>query len=259
MTRIAEELRQPAQLWMLDVAKATLALAEGRFAEAPELIERGAAIGERVLHWGSVVTRKLQLFVLRRQQGRLEGFDEEVRDYAREFPSPLVHGAVLAYIYASSNHTNEAEALLHELTSRDLSGWHVDEEWLVSICLLAETCAILEDTARAASLYELLLPYRSLNAVAVPELALDSTHRPLGVLATLLGRFEDAERHFEEALAMDERMGARPWVGQTLEEHAGMLLRRDDQADRPRAEELLSRAQAIYAELGMKAATPTGS
>jgi hypothetical protein len=58
---------------------------------------------------------------------------------------------------------------------------------------------------------------------------------------------------------MDERMGARPWVGQTLEEHAGMLLRRDDQADRPRAEELLSRAQAIYAELGMKAVTPTGS
>jgi DNA-binding SARP family transcriptional activator len=259
MTRIAEELRQPAQLWALGVAKATLALAEGHFAEAPELIERGAAVGERVLPWGSVAARKLQLFVLRRQQGRLEGFEREVRDYAREFPSPLVHGAVLAYIYASSNHAKEAETLLHELTSRDLSAWHVDEEWLVSICLLAETCAILEDTARAASLYELLLPYGSLNAVGVPEFALDSTHRPLGVLATLLGRFEDAERHFEEALEMDERMGARPWVGQTLEEHAGMLLRRDDQAGRLRAEELLSRAQAIYGELGMKAASPTGS
>ena len=52
MTRVAEELRQPAQLWALAVAQATLALSQGRFAEAPELIERAAAIGERVLGVG---------------------------------------------------------------------------------------------------------------------------------------------------------------------------------------------------------------
>ena len=113
--------------------------------------------------------------------------------------------------------------------------------------------------ARGTSLYDLLLPYGSLNAVGVPELALGSTSRQLGILAALLGRVGDALDHFEEALPMNELMGARPWVGQTLEEHAGMLLRRDDQADRPRAEELLARAHASYDELGMKAATPTGS
>ena len=46
MSRVAQDLRQPAQLWMLAAARATLALAQGRFAEAPELIERAAAIGE---------------------------------------------------------------------------------------------------------------------------------------------------------------------------------------------------------------------
>ena len=35
MTRVANELRQPAQLWMLSAAHATLALAQGRFDEAP--------------------------------------------------------------------------------------------------------------------------------------------------------------------------------------------------------------------------------
>ena len=163
-----------------------------------------------------------------------------------------MHRAVLAQVYARLERAEEAEALLHELTSRDLSDWHVDEEWLVSICLLAETCVILDDTGRAAPLYELLLPYGSLNAVAVPELALDSTSRPLGILATMLGRFEDAARHFEEALRMNERMGARPWLAHTQKDYARMLLRRNAQGDRGRAEELLSRAQATYNELGMK-------
>ena len=252
MTRVAEELRQPAQLWMLATAEATLALSQGRFPEAPKLIERAAAIGETVLPWHAAAARKMQLFLLRREQGRLDGFVREIRDHADEFPSPLVHRAILAHIYARLERTEEAQALLHELTSRDLSNWHVDEEWLVSICLLAETCAILEDTGPAAPLYELLLPYGPLNTVAVPELALGSTSQALGILATLLARFDDAARHFEEALRMNERMGARPSLAHTQQDHARMLLLRNGQGDRKRAEKLLSRAQATYQELGMQ-------
>ena len=159
MSRVADELRQPAQLWALAVAQTTLALSQGRFAEAPELIERAAAIGERVLAWGAMATRKMQLFLLHREQGRLDAFVSEVSDHADEFPSPLVHRAILAQVYARLERTEEAEALLHELTRRDLSDWHVDEEWLFSICLLADTCAILGDAEPAAPLYELLLPY----------------------------------------------------------------------------------------------------
>jgi tetratricopeptide (TPR) repeat protein len=252
MKLVAEELKQPAQLWMLAAAEATLALSQGQFIEAAERIERAADIGRRALSWSVVATRKLQLFMLQREQGRLEGFDGEIRDHAHEFPSPLVHQAVLAHVYARVERTEDAQALLRKLTSRDLSDWHVDEEWLVSICLLSETCALLGDTERAAPLYELLLPYAPLNAVAVPELALGSTSRPLGILATLLGRFEDAARHFEEALRMNERMEARPWLAHTQEKYAGMLLRRNAPGDRERAEELVARAQATYGELGMQ-------
>jgi DNA-binding SARP family transcriptional activator len=252
MIRVAEELKQPAQHWMLAAAQVTLGLSQGRFAEASELIERAAALGEPVVAWGAGAARRGQLFLLRRHQGQLEGFEREVREYADEFCTPLVHGAVLAYVYAQLDRTDEAEALLHDLTSRDLSEWHVDEEWLVSICLLAEICGLLGDPGPAVPLYELLLPYRSLYAVAVPELALDSTGRPLGILATLLGRFEDAARHFDEALRVNERMGSRPWVAHTQADHARMLLRRNAHGDRERAEELLLRAHATYDELGMQ-------
>jgi Flp pilus assembly protein TadD len=96
-----------------------------------------------------------------------------------------------------------------------------------------------------------VLPHAEQNAVAVPEIALDSTGRTLGILATMLGRFEDAERHFERAAAMNERMGARPWMAHTELEHARMLVRRDAGRDRRRAKELLAGAQATYRELGM--------
>jgi DNA-binding SARP family transcriptional activator/tetratricopeptide (TPR) repeat protein len=251
MIRAAQQLRQPAQHWMLAAAQATLSLSQGHFAEASELIDRAAAIGRHVLPWGAVAARKLQLFLLHRARGRLDGFEHEVRGHIDEFPSPLVHGAVLGYIYARLERTDEADAVLQDLTSRDLSSWHVDEEWLVSICLLAETCALLDDRERAARLYELLLPYGSLNAVAVPELALGSAARPLGILASLLERFGDAARHFEEALHMDERMGARPWAAHTQAAYARSLLRRNADGDRKRADELMSQAEATYRELGM--------
>jgi len=227
-------------------------MSHGQFAEAPELIQRAAATGKPVLAWHPGATRRMQLFLLRHEQRRLDGFVPAVRDHADEFPSPLVHRAILADVYARLERTEEAAAILHELTSRDLSDWHVDEEWLASIWLLAETCAILGDTERAALLYELLLPYGSLNAVAVPDLALGSASLPLGILATLLVRFDDAGRHFEEALRMNDRMGARPWIAHTHTEHARMLLRRNCEADRGLAEKLLSRAHATYLELGMQ-------
>jgi DNA-binding SARP family transcriptional activator len=253
MAHVGEELRQPAQLWMLTVTRATLAMAEGRFAEAEALIEETATVGERAQsRRAAAVARTLPLFLLRREQGRLAETEREILGPGHEFSGPLVRGSVLAHIHARLERRDEAQAALDELMSRDLSNWHVDEEWLMAICLLAETCVLLEDAEHAAPLYELLLPYASLNAVAVPQLSFGSTSRPLGMLAALRGSFEDAERHFEEALRMDERMGARPWLAHTQEEYGRMLHRRDAPGDRERAKKLLSLAHATYQELGMQ-------
>jgi DNA-binding SARP family transcriptional activator/tetratricopeptide (TPR) repeat protein len=253
MAHAGEELKQPAQLWILSVARTTLAMAEGRFAEAGDLIEEAAAVGERAQSpSAAAVARTLPLFLLRREQGRLAESEREILGPGHQFSGPLVRGSVLAHIPARLGRRDEARAALDELMSRDLSDWHVDEEWLLAICLLAETCVLVEEAEHAARLHELLLPYASLNAIAVPQLALGSTSRPLGMLATLLGRFEDAERHFEEASRMNERMGARPWLAHTHEDYARLLRRRDAGGDRERAEELQSQADAAYRELGVR-------
>jgi predicted ATPase/DNA-binding SARP family transcriptional activator len=251
LTRMAQALQQPAQLWLTTATQAALALSEGRLDEAEELIEHARDLGERSQSWNATATRKLQLFVLRRERGQLDGFEQEVRDFPHTFPSPLVYRCVLAYVDARLGATAEATTVVKELVSRDLSTWHVDSEWLFSITLLAETAALLGNGGHAARLYGLLLPYGSLNAVAPIEAALGSASRALGMLATVRGRFADATRHYDDALRMNTSMAARPWVAHTEVNYARMLLARGEPGDHERALELIRSSLASYRTLGM--------
>ncbi len=109
MTAVAEELRQPAQLWSATAAQTVLALSEGRWQDAEELMERAATIGERALSWSVVSSRRLQDFMFRRDQDRLDGLAENVAESLDEFPSPLIHAAVLAYIHARRRATRRRQ------------------------------------------------------------------------------------------------------------------------------------------------------
>jgi DNA-binding SARP family transcriptional activator len=251
MARVADELRQPAQLWMVAVAQTALALADGQFTHAEELIEQTARLGEGALSWSPAASRKLQLFVLRREQGRLAGFEDEVRNSPEAFPSPLEHRCVLAYVLASLGRLDDATLALHDFAGHDLSDWHVDEEWLFSMCLLADVCVRIEDSELGRRVYDALFPHASLNAVAVAEVGLGSASRALGVLAGMLGRFEDAVAHFDEALRMNARMGARPALAHTDHAYARLLAASAGPEDQARAQELAGRALEGYRDLGM--------
>ena len=72
-------------------------------------------------------------------------------------------------------------------------------------------------------------------------------------MATTLERWDDAEQHFEDALAMNARMDARPWLAHTQEQYATMLLARHQSGDRDKAVALLDAALATTRELGMRA------
>ena len=72
--------------------------------------------------------------------------------------------------------------------------------------------------------------------------------RGLGVLAITLERHDDAERHFETAIDIERRMGARPWLAHAQHDLAAMLIARGKpERARPHLEEALK----AYRELGM--------
>jgi tetratricopeptide (TPR) repeat protein len=78
-----------------------------------------------------------------------------------------------------------------------------------------------------------------------------SASAPLGALAATLGRFDDAERHFEDAIAMNRKLRAPTWVAEAQLGYARMLLARESPGDRERAVELLTPALATARECGM--------
>jgi DNA-binding SARP family transcriptional activator len=250
MVELADELRQPAQRWLVAVVRATRALNVGDFDRAEEMIEEAYSVGQNVESWSAGVCRGTELLVLRRARGRLSELEET--HPLEQFASPLVVRCVRIRLDAETRRSAEAAGALVDLAGEDLATLHLDEEWTFCMSLLAEACALLGEARPAAKLYDVLSPYSGLNVIAVPEVLFGSVDRVLGVLAGMRGRWEEAEGHFTAALEMDRRMGARPWAAHTRHDHAAMLLARDGPGDRERAAGLLAEATSAYEELGME-------
>ena len=251
MASLAAALQQPSQRWFVAAYKALLTLLEGRLAEAEELIADAFDLGSHVQEWSAGVSYRLQLYVLRREQGRLEEIQEVVRRSVGDYPTYPIWRCVLAHMTAVLGLTTEARAHLDALASDDFAALPFDEEWLVGMSLLSETVQLLHDAERAAVLYERLLPYANRVGVIYTEISTGSVSRYLGVLASTMSRWEDAESHFEDALAMNRRIGARAQLARTQHDYATMLLQRSERGDADKAQGLLELAKATSRELGM--------
>jgi hypothetical protein len=79
-----------------------------------------------------------------------------------------------------------------------------------------------------------------------------SLHLRLANLATILRRWQDAERHYRAAVETERRMRAGFWLARTELDYAAMLLLRSDPGDSERARSLLESALAFAETAGMK-------
>jgi tetratricopeptide (TPR) repeat protein len=251
MTAVAQELRQPAQRWLVAVHRALLALLEGKLEEAEQLIIETRSLGERALGWNAEVTYGLQLYVLRREQGRIEEVESLVRRAATDNPTYPVWRCVLANMLAELGSTGEARTEFEALAADGFSGLPFDEEWEVSMCFLAETAARLGDKRRAKALYERLLPYADRVAISYPEISLGPVSRFLGILATTAEQWDEAERHFRDSLELSARIGAHTSLAHTQADYAEMLLEREEGSGSDEAWILLDQALATYRQLEM--------
>ncbi|HEV3364189.1 MAG TPA: LuxR family transcriptional regulator, partial [Acidimicrobiia bacterium] len=73
----------------------------------------------------------------------------------------------------------------------------------------------------------------------------------LGLLASVLERYDDADAHFAEAVEAHHRIGARGMLAHTHLARARMLLRRQRPGDPERASEQLRHAQETARQLGL--------
>ncbi|MGH7936349.1 MAG: adenylate/guanylate cyclase domain-containing protein, partial [Chthoniobacterales bacterium] len=160
--------------------------------------------------------------------------------------------ASLALLYIGLGRRAEARAELEFLAADDFSQVPRDWNWLAVFCAVAAVCVALRDLPRARKVYDLLSPYRLRNiTVGWGDLSYGCSNRLLGMLATALGNFDEAEVHFDQAIQFDQLAGATPWVAYAKFELARMLLKRGDPSDLNRAVEIAGQVRDTAKSLHM--------
>lgn len=249
--RSAEELRQPAQWWAFSAFRSVVALMEGDFLAEEARIEDALRMGEYTPVRDNVAARRSQLFLLRREQGRLAEVEDLILASIDDFPWYPLNRAALACLLLETGRIEKGRAAFDDLARDGFRVLNRDNEWLLGMALAAEACSMLQDTESAGVLYEPLLPFAGWHAVGHGEGSVGAVDRYLGLLAATTGRVDDAERHLGDAIAVNDRMGARPWTAHSRCDLAHVLLERDGPGDRERALAELRSAGETCEQLGM--------
>ncbi|MDM0115419.1 AAA family ATPase [Variovorax sp. J22R133] len=233
-----------------------VAINEGRFADAERWATQALALGRRVAEEQAMGVYGTQMFCLRREQGRLRETLPLLQHFVRTTPQAQTWIPGLTLLYAELDMRAECEAQYESLPWNRLQAPR-DASTMTVIMFTAEVCVYLGDAARAALLYPLLKGHAGANLLADSGgPCLGSADRLLGSLAGVMRQWVVAQRHFEAALTMDEKTGARVWLAHSRYAYAAMLHRRALAGDHELASTLLAAAGEEAAALGMNALVP---
>jgi tetratricopeptide (TPR) repeat protein len=251
VSRLAEERRQPYLMWQAALQRTMRALLDGHFDDVEQLASAAVASAQDARN--AVQGFGVQLLALRREQGRWEELAESVESFADQSPAVPAWRCAKMWLYAELGRGDEARAELDRLAADGFTALPRDMFWFGAMLGLAEGTRLLGDRERAASLREMLLPYRDrhLMPAAICAVCFGSVERLLGMLAGTAGDLDGAAEHFERALEANARLRSRPLVARTERDYAETLIRRDAPGDRERAGELLQSVRSTSEELGM--------
>jgi DNA-binding CsgD family transcriptional regulator/tetratricopeptide (TPR) repeat protein len=243
----AEWTAQPFQAHVGEHSGSAIALMQGRLADAE-------AMAVRSHEWSRLLTGRdasgvygIQMFGIRREQGRLA----ELAPVIRMLASADSWRPGLASLLCELGMEDEARRELARVAADGLEAFRASL-WMATLAYLTDASAALGDEATAALLYPAFAPHAGSNVMIGHMVACyGAADRYLGMLAATLDEWEQAEHHFERALALNRQMGAQTWLAHTAYEYGRMLLRRG--SDRDRAAELLDDAGRLAEQIGMAA------
>ena len=236
---------------MATARHAMLATLRGRFDEAALLAGQVAEDGARA---GLADTERLagalygQIAFYRGPAAAPIPMDQ-LAALARRLPGHFME-ANAAVALMMLGRVDEAQAELDRVLPAVLAG--SGPRWLGAAAMLAFTAAHTGDTAAAARLRDVLLPYQGqLVVLGGANSCLGPVSFFLGLLAARLGLLDEAASCLDEATAVAEDNGALPGLVLCLEAVAEVLSLRLAPGDRQKASACLDRARAIAERLGM--------
>ena len=128
-TREADELRQPFYQYIGLSSRSMLALFEGRFEEAEQWADRALAFGARMPSLDAAGIHGMQMFSIRREQGRLKELAAVVAHLVRTTPEAATWRPGLAVIYSELGMREQARTEFEAVAADDFAGVPRDGLW----------------------------------------------------------------------------------------------------------------------------------
>jgi class 3 adenylate cyclase/tetratricopeptide (TPR) repeat protein len=242
---LAERVGDPYLRWVATFYRATHEAVRGHPQRSESFATRALEIGLESNQPDAFTFYGAQLLIVRQLQGREDEIVDLVADAAAQNPGLPVFRLILAWLYATLGRSDDALDALAPDIADGFSSFPWDTTWTTSLSVAAQTVTLLRLAEPARQLYTLIDP---VPTTAI--LAYEVFHHSLGGLATVLGRYEDADEHFRAAHDIHERMGASYFLARTRLAWAEMLVQRDRADDLDRAQGLASAAMTTAAEDG---------
>jgi class 3 adenylate cyclase/DNA-binding SARP family transcriptional activator len=232
--------------------RAALATAEGQFAAAKALAAQIREAGDP-RNGAIAYGYSAQVSAIRAEQGQTHKVIDALRIIAdMASPETMAWRSMFAGLCADIGELDEAAKQLDALAADRFRAVPRDWAFPLAIRYLAEICAQLGDAERAAQLLPEVEPYSGQMLVVTLGTSIEgAADRSLGQLHEALGRFDDAERHYQAAFRMEESLGFAPLAARTRFWQARLLARSANRSKRQRAVDLLKATDASAANLGM--------
>jgi DNA-binding CsgD family transcriptional regulator/tetratricopeptide (TPR) repeat protein len=250
---LAARQRQPFPLHVAEHYASALALSAGNLAEAEAAARRSHEWSRLLTGRAASGTYGIQMFGIRREQGRLAELAAVARVLALAEGSAGAWRPGFAVLMAELGMEEEARRELGQIRREGFDRLR-SSLWVAGLTYLADACAIVGDDELAELVYRELAPLSGGHIVVGHGVACyGAADRFLGLLATTLGDHERAIGHFEQALGVNRRMGADTWTAHTLYGYGRTLHMRGRPEDAGRASELLSEAAGLAGRIGLPA------
>jgi tetratricopeptide (TPR) repeat protein len=203
---------------MVTARHAMLAVLRGRFDQARQLTEEVRAAARQIgLADAEAISATLASSIaleLGAADAEWERGVDGLLAAARQRPGHLFE-ATAARLLASLGRNDDAAAELERTLPRALRS--SGPRWLGAMTDLAVVAAAVGDADAAARIYAALAPYRGrLVVLAGANSAWGPVSHQLGLLASTMHRYGDAVTDFKEALELEERIGALPFLAHSL-------------------------------------------
>jgi DNA-binding CsgD family transcriptional regulator/tetratricopeptide (TPR) repeat protein len=247
---LAEAARHPFYRQVATGFRAMLAILGGRWQQGLEWGRRSVEQGSTQGLSGLEGRFSFQVFAIQRALGRLRQLSAILEQVAAagDRARTWLPGRIL--LHCELGQKPQARDALTQLGE---FGRLVDDDlYETSLAYLADACVSLGDTARCRELFEIIKPYRGFNLLLHTSVIHGPAADFLARLALQLGRRAEAARLFDEALELEDTMGARPIRARTQVDYAALLASNGRAADEARARRMLAEAAAVASELGMQ-------